>query len=129
MKLPKRPDTHVTEAESWRLLQAIAPTVLRMRGDRKRLLVSAPSHPLPPEVLERRKSGFTLPVKKWMNTERRRFGMRDWALELLRDEFLQRPVEIISGCKSVIDKFSAKDLASDAKPLFEHFLIHGCLLS
>jgi Domain of unknown function (DUF4365) len=25
MKLPKRPDTHVTEAESWRLLQAIAP--------------------------------------------------------------------------------------------------------
>lgn len=25
MKRPKRPDTHVTEAESWRLLQAIAP--------------------------------------------------------------------------------------------------------
>jgi Domain of unknown function (DUF4365) len=25
MKLPKRPDTHVTEAESWRLFQAIAP--------------------------------------------------------------------------------------------------------
>jgi hypothetical protein len=25
MKLPKRPDTHVTEAESWRLLQALAP--------------------------------------------------------------------------------------------------------
>ena len=25
-----------------------------------------------------------------MGTERRRFGMRDWALELLRDEFLPR---------------------------------------
>ena len=25
MKLPKRPQTHVTETESWRLLQAIAP--------------------------------------------------------------------------------------------------------
>jgi asparagine synthase (glutamine-hydrolysing) len=70
------------------LLQEIAPTVLRMRGDRKRLLVGAPSHPLPAEVLERRKSGFTLPVKKWLTTERKRFGMRDWALELLRDEFL-----------------------------------------
>jgi asparagine synthase (glutamine-hydrolysing) len=75
------------------LLQAIAPTVLRMRGDRKRLLVSAPKHPLPPEVFQRRKSGFTLPVKKWMLTERRRFGMRDWALELLRDEFLPRANE------------------------------------
>ncbi|HSP15365.1 MAG TPA: asparagine synthase (glutamine-hydrolyzing) [Thermoanaerobaculia bacterium] len=76
------------------LLKAIAPTVLRARGDRKRLLVSAPKHPLPPEVFQRRKSGFTLPVKKWMNTERRRFGMRDWALELLREEFLPRANEV-----------------------------------
>jgi asparagine synthase (glutamine-hydrolysing) len=75
------------------LLKAIAPTVLRMGGDRKRLLVTAPSHPLPAEVLERPKSGFTLPVKKWLTTERKRFGMRDWALELLRDEFLPRANE------------------------------------
>ncbi len=75
------------------LLHAIAPTVLRTRGDRKRLLVTAPRHPLPAEVLARRKSGFTLPVKKWLGTERRRFGMRDWALELLRDEFLPRANE------------------------------------
>ena len=75
------------------LLQAIAPTVLRTRGDRKRLLVTAPKHPLPKEVLERRKSGFTLPVKKWLFSERKRFGMRDWALELLRDEFLPRANE------------------------------------
>jgi asparagine synthase (glutamine-hydrolysing) len=75
------------------LLKAIAPSVLRMGGDRKRLLVTAPSHPLPAEVLERPKSGFTLPVKKWLTTERKRFGMRDWALELLRDEFLPRANE------------------------------------
>ncbi len=75
------------------LLRAIAPTVLRMRGDRKRLLVTSPKTALPPEVLARRKSGFTLPVKKWMGEERRRFGMRDWALQLLRDEFLPRANE------------------------------------
>src|SRR4029079_8842963 len=75
------------------LLQAIAPAVLRMRGDRKRVLVNAPRHPLPPEVIERRKSGFTLPVKKWLFSERKRFGMRDWAPELLRDEFLPRANE------------------------------------
>ncbi|HEX9161370.1 MAG TPA: asparagine synthase C-terminal domain-containing protein, partial [Thermoanaerobaculia bacterium] len=75
------------------LLRAIAPRILHTRGDRKRLLVTAPHQPLPPEVLQRRKSGFTLPVKKWMMSERRRFGMRDWALELLRDEFLPRANE------------------------------------
>ena len=75
------------------LLHAIAPAVLRTRGDRKRLLVTAPHKALPAEVLARRKSGFTLPVKKWLGTERRRFGMRDWALELLRDEFLPRANE------------------------------------
>lgn len=72
------------------LLHAIAPTVLQTRRDGKRLLVTSPRKPLPQEVLARRKSGFTLPVKKWMGMERRRFGMRDWALELLRDEFLPR---------------------------------------
>jgi asparagine synthase (glutamine-hydrolysing) len=75
------------------LLEAIAPAVLHTHGDRKRLLVSSPKTPLPPEVLQRRKSGFTLPVKKWLLTERRRFGMRDWALELLRDDFLPRARE------------------------------------
>ncbi len=70
------------------LLTAVAPAVLRGRGDRKSLLVRAPNQPLPAGVFERRKSGFTLPVKKWMQTERRQFGMRDWALELLREEFL-----------------------------------------
>ena len=75
------------------LLRAIAPAILRTRGDRKRLLVTAPHHPLPAQVLERRKSGFTLPVKKWLLSDRRRFGMRDWALELLRDEFLPRANE------------------------------------
>ncbi len=76
------------------LLEAIAPTVLRFHGDRKRLLVSSPKQSLPAEVLERRKSGFTLPVKKWLLTDRRRFGMRDWALELLRDDFLPRAQEV-----------------------------------
>lgn len=75
------------------LLHAIAPAVLRARGDRKRLLVTAPHKPLPKEVVQRRKSGFTLPVKKWLLHDRRRFGMRDWALELLRDEFLPRANE------------------------------------
>lgn len=75
------------------LLSAIAPAILRARGDHKRLLVTAPRQALPAEVLARRKSGFTLPVKKWLTAERHRFGMRDWALELLRDEFLPRANE------------------------------------
>jgi asparagine synthase (glutamine-hydrolysing) len=75
------------------LLERIAPAVLRTHGDRKSLLVTSPRRPLPDEVLQRRKSGFTLPVKKWLLTDRRRFGMRDWALELLRDDFLPRAQE------------------------------------
>ncbi len=75
------------------LLRATAPTILRTGGDRKRLLVTSPHKPLPPDVLERPKSGFTLPVKKWLLADKRQFGMRDWALELLREEFLPRANE------------------------------------
>ena len=92
------------------LLQAIAPTVLRARGDRKRLLVTAPRHPLPAEVLARRKSGFTLPVKKWLTAERKRFGMRDWALELLRDEFLPRANE--AGLTRTIERSMIEQAAA-----------------
>ena len=66
----------------------------------------SPHRALPPEVLERRKSGFTLPVKKWMAMDRRRFGMRDWALELLRDEFLPRANE--AGLSRTIERSMAE---------------------
>ena len=82
------------------LLRATASTILRTSGDRKRLLVTSPHKPLPADVLARPKSGFTLPVKKWLLAGKRQFGMRDWALELLRDEFLPRAKDSLPSTAS-----------------------------
>ena len=68
------------------LLRQVAPVVFstsRMNG--KAMLARSPCKPLPPAIMERRKTGFTLPIRDWIANEPkdlRLFGMRPWALYL-----------------------------------------------
>ena len=64
------------------LLRKVAPALVTRRERGKQLLASAPRPPLPPEVRERRKTGFTLPIKEWLTQEATgpvEFGKRSWA--------------------------------------------------
>jgi asparagine synthase (glutamine-hydrolysing) len=64
------------------LLRKIAPALITRRERGKQLLASAPRPPLPAEVRQRRKTGFTLPIKEWLTQEspdRVEFGKRSWA--------------------------------------------------
>jgi asparagine synthase (glutamine-hydrolysing) len=68
------------------LLQRLAPLVIE--GGGKDLLTRAPRQPLPPEVLQRPKTGFTIPARQWLDNRPSRvnihpFGRRNWALFLL----------------------------------------------
>ncbi|MGZ4778874.1 MAG: asparagine synthase (glutamine-hydrolyzing) [Thermoanaerobaculia bacterium] len=62
------------------LLRKIAPALVTRRERGKQLLAAAPRPPLPDEVRKRRKTGFTLPIKEWLQQEGRvEFGKRSWA--------------------------------------------------
>jgi asparagine synthase (glutamine-hydrolysing) len=62
------------------LLRRVAPALVTRRGRGKQILADAPRPPLPPEVRERRKTGFTLPISEWLREEGRvEFGKRSWA--------------------------------------------------
>ncbi|MDP9361106.1 MAG: asparagine synthase (glutamine-hydrolyzing) [Acidobacteriota bacterium] len=64
------------------LLRKVAPALVTRRERGKQLLASAPHPPLPAEVRQRRKTGFTLPIKEWLTQEsdgRVEFGKRSWA--------------------------------------------------
>lgn len=62
------------------LLQRIAPVLVTRRGRGKHLLADAPHPPLPVEVRNRRKTGFTVPIKEWLRQDGAvEFGKRTWA--------------------------------------------------
>jgi asparagine synthase (glutamine-hydrolysing) len=62
------------------LLKKLAPCLVRRKERGKQLLARAPRPPLPPEVRNRRKTGFTLPIKEWLRQEGRvEHGKRSWA--------------------------------------------------
>ncbi len=64
------------------LLRRVAPALVTRRERGKQLLASAARPPLPAEVQQRRKTGFTLPIKEWLTQEadgRVEFGKRSWA--------------------------------------------------
>ena len=69
------------------LLQQIAPVIFAETDLGKDLLADSPIPPLPPEVRNRRKTGFIVPIRDWMaahsNGRPQMFGMRAWALQLL----------------------------------------------
>ncbi len=69
------------------LLRQIAPAVFSgRRRDAKELLARSPKKPLPSEIMERKKTRFTVPIIDWLEREHKEvphsFGMRPWALFL-----------------------------------------------
>jgi asparagine synthase (glutamine-hydrolysing) len=62
------------------LLRKLAPVLVTRRERGKQLLAAAPRPPLPHEVRNRRKTGFTLPIREWLREEGKvEFGKRSWA--------------------------------------------------
>ncbi|MGZ5477529.1 MAG: asparagine synthase-related protein, partial [Thermoanaerobaculia bacterium] len=56
----------------------------------KKILAGAPRPPLPDEVRNRRKTGFTLPLKEWLKQEsggKVEFGKRTWARKVYESMF------------------------------------------
>ena len=69
------------------LLREVAPAVFTgRRTDGKQMLANSPLTPLPPKILQRKKTGFTVPINDWLEREHKEvphsFGMRPWALFL-----------------------------------------------
>jgi asparagine synthase (glutamine-hydrolysing) len=68
------------------LLLKLAPLVCAARDYEKSLLAHAPASPLPPELMHRRKTGFLLPMKEWLQPmieTPHAFGMRGFAVALV----------------------------------------------
>ena len=72
----------------WTLWREVATLGLIAPGEGKRALSMTPAKPLPRAVLERRKTGFTVPIRSWMtggdasrDAER---GLRGWAKYVYR---------------------------------------------
>jgi asparagine synthase (glutamine-hydrolysing) len=67
------------------LLMKIAPVIVAAHDYEKKLLTAAPAAHLPPEILDRPKTGFLLPIREWIKPEAgspHTFGMRSLALML-----------------------------------------------
>src|SRR2546423_440025 len=70
------------------LLRKIAPALVHRRERGKRILAEAPRPRLPEEVRNRRKTGFTLPIKEWLQQEGKvEVGKRSWARRVYREMF------------------------------------------
>jgi asparagine synthase (glutamine-hydrolysing) len=72
------------------LLKRVAPALVTRRERGKRILAEAPRPSLPHEVRNRRKTGFTLPLKEWLQTEsggKVEFGKRTWARKVYEHLF------------------------------------------
>ena len=62
------------------LLRRIAPALVSRRRRGKQILADAPRPPLPPEIRNRRKTGFTVPIREWLRDEGPvESGKRGWA--------------------------------------------------
>ncbi|HEY8848426.1 MAG TPA: asparagine synthase (glutamine-hydrolyzing) [Thermoanaerobaculia bacterium] len=70
------------------LLRKLAPYLVKRIDRGKQLLACAPRPPLPPEVRNRRKTGFTLPIKEWLQQEGHvEHGKRSWARRVYEEMF------------------------------------------
>lgn len=69
------------------LLRTLAPLLSAQSPVGKKELARTPRMPLPPEVLGRRKTGFSVPVRDWLAEtipgKARGRGLRSWALTLI----------------------------------------------
>jgi asparagine synthase (glutamine-hydrolysing) len=70
------------------LLRKLAPYLVKRSDRGKQMLARAPRPPLPPEVRDRRKTGFTLPIKEWLQQEGHvEHGKRSWARKVYQVMF------------------------------------------
>jgi asparagine synthase (glutamine-hydrolysing) len=74
------------------LLRRIAPALVSRHGRGKAILANAPRPPLPEPVRARRKTGFTLPIKEWLQQDglgesKIEFGKRSWARKVFEVMF------------------------------------------
>ncbi len=70
------------------LLRRVAPALVTRRERGKKILARAARPPLPDDVRERRKTGFTLPITEWLKKEGAvEFGKRSWAKKVYEEMF------------------------------------------
>ena len=72
------------------LLRRVAPALVGRRERGKKILADAPRPSLPDVVRNRRKTGFTLPLKEWLRQEsgsKVEFGKRTWARKIYETMF------------------------------------------
>ncbi len=72
------------------LLRRVAPALVTRKERGKKILADAPRPPLPHSVRNRRKTGFTLPLKEWLQKEsgeKVEFGKRTWARKVFSTLF------------------------------------------
>ena len=70
------------------LLESLQTVLLSFRRHKnKRLLAMAPENPLPRDIIERRKTGFEIPINHWLAAasmeSKSHLGSRDWARKLV----------------------------------------------
>ncbi len=61
--------------DGWLLRKLAGPLAAAKTGNHKHLLATSPSKPLPPEIANRAKSGFTTPIADW---QQRGDSTQDW---------------------------------------------------
>jgi asparagine synthase (glutamine-hydrolysing) len=72
------------------LLRKLAPVLVRRRGRGKGILAAAPQPPLPAAIQTRRKTGFTLPIREWLQKDQGGAGQpgkRVWARKVYEAMF------------------------------------------
>ena len=77
---------------------------------RKQDMARSPTRPLPRAILERRKTGFSIPVREWLRahedagSQQPIRGMRDWALHLHRKTGLSETIASVPRAGSVANE-------------------------
>jgi asparagine synthase (glutamine-hydrolysing) len=82
-------EVRVPLVDAW-LLRELAPVLVASAGRNQKVMFGeSPAEPLPREVLEREKTGFTIPMREWLGQElgESKQVMRAWARALYDREF------------------------------------------
>lgn len=73
------------------LIKSITPLLNEQTGTGKKEMAQSPSVPLPTSVLNRKKTGFSIPVREWIGTDRgfeSERGLRGWAQKIYHKQLI-----------------------------------------